>query len=296
MRPTLALAAALPLALAVAGPARAQTTWEDAPIGRTAVLHLRTAPFPHASRPQYHDDRVLVFVPRGYAPGEAVDIVVHYHGHRAEAVSSAKQRRLREQLVEANKAAILLCPQGPLRAADSGGGKHEEPGGLRRFLEEALARLADEGVVPRGARPGRVILSGHSGAYRVIARDLAVGEVDVSEVWLHDSVYGFIDVFAAWAGGEGRRLVSTHTPGGGTRANNGVLRQRLLAAGVPVSTREAGLSDGSRVVILAVPEAHDLTTNRLVTFARTSCLDDLPAVAPPTSAPVPGLTGALPGH
>lgn len=283
------------LALTLAPAAHAQVPWTDEPIGRTAVVRLKSAPFPHPTRPQYTSDRVLVFVPAGYTPGASVDVVVHYHGHRAEAVSSAKLRQLREQLAASGKAAVLLCPQGPLRASDSAGGRHEDSDGLKRFLTEALALLAREGVVPAGATWGRVVLSGHSGAYRVIAKALQRGGVDVSEVILHDGLYGELAAYQAWVQGDpSRRLVSTHTPHGGTRTNNGTLRTRLVAAGVPVVTQDDdALHAGARVAIVAAPETHDQVTHlrrRFERFLRTSGLEDL---APP--APTPGIIDAFPG-
>lgn len=280
LRPILPL-----IILALATPAGAQ--WTDEPIGRTAVVRLPTAPFPHASRPQYRDDRVLVFVPRGHEPGPVVDLVVHYHGHRAETVSSARLRRLREQLEASGKAAVLLCPQGPLRASDSAGGKHEEANGLKAFLEGALARLAQDGIVPAGARPGRVVLSGHSGAYRVIAKALQRGGVAVHEVWLHDAVYGELDAFEAFgartAGDSDLRLVSTYTAAGGTLDNNVALRRRLGDRGLPVVTREAELAPGVRLAIFGTPDGHDDVTHaraRLERIARTSGLPDVALARP----------------
>lgn len=288
---TVVVGAALMALTCLAAPARAQ--WTDEPIGRTGVLRLRTAPFPHATRPQYRDPRVLAFVPRGHAPGPIVDVIVHYHGHRAEAVSSARARRLREQLAASGKAAVLLCPQGPLRASDSAGGKHEERDGLRRFLDEALEALARDGVVPVGARPGRVILSGHSGGYRVIARCLERGGVDVQEVWLHDALYGQVATFTGWAAQPRRRLVSTHTAHGGTRSNNAALRRELLALNAPVVVREADL-EGATIAILPVPEGHDAVTNRLERLLRTSGLDDVAPAEDEEPAPTPGIIDLIP--
>lgn len=264
MRPALFI----PLALALLAPvARAQ--WTEAPHGRSLVARLRTAPFPHPSRPQFTDDRTLFFVPRGFVPGPTVDVVVHYHGHRAETVSSATLRRLREQLAGAQVSAVLLCPQGPLRAADSAGGKHEVAGGLSRFLTEALERLVTNGVVPQGARVGRVVLSGHSGAYRVIARALGVGGVDVSEVYLHDGLYGETDAFFGFATTPGKRFLSTSTPGGGTAANNEALRRRLRGAGLSVaSTEDDATLRATRTMILATGEGHDAVTHTRDRFQR----------------------------
>jgi hypothetical protein len=284
MRPTIIIAAALLLTALPAGAA----DWTQDERGRTATLHARTAPFPHYTRPQYRDDRVLAFVPAGYVPGDAVDIIVHYHGHRAEAVSSATRRRFAEQLVASGKAAILLCPQGPLRASDSAGGKHEDTNGLARFLREMLDLLAADGIVPAGARPGRVVLSGHSGAYRVIGKALVRGGVDVSEVWLHDAVYGEIATFARWAANDAsRRLVSTHTPAGGTRTNNGELRRQLRELHVPVVASFDDIA-GCRAAVIAVPEGHDEATKRFEVMATTSNLDDIPRETE-------GLIDAFPG-
>lgn len=272
------LAAVTATLLCLTAPAQAQ--WTDEPIGRTRVLNMNNAMFPHPSRPQFTDNRVLAFVPRGYTPGPTVDIVVHYHGHRAEAVSSAQQRRLREQLAASGRGAILLAPQGPLRASDSAGGRHEERDGLKKFLEEALAALIRDGIAPPGARLGRVVLSGHSGAYKVIARGLDRGGVDVSEVWLHDAVYAEVPTFAEWvARRPGRRLVSTHTPNGGTRGNNGALARALRERGVLVNESEVAIQ-GSIASILAVPEGHDAVTKRFERFLRTSSLTPLPPVQP----------------
>ncbi len=290
---TTRLLAALALLLVAAAPVRAQ--WTDGPAGRTLVTRLRSAPFPHASRPRYTNNQTMMFVPSGFVAGPTVDIIVHYHGHRAEAVSSAQQRRLREQLRDSGRNAILLAPQGPMTANDSAGGQHGDAGGLQRFVEEALARLIADGVVPPGARPGRIVLSGHSGAYLVISQALERGGVQVSEVWLHDGLYGQIGAFTRWAQRPGRRLISTHTERGGTRANNGQLERDLRAAGVPVVTRLADL-ERARAAVIALPGTHDQATDRFAAFARTSGL------APVASSPVPasdpartiGLVGVLP--
>lgn len=288
---------ALALLLSLAAPASAQ--WTTGPAGRTLVTRMRTAPFPHRSRPQYTNDQALLFVPEGFTPGPTVDIIIHYHGHRAEAVSSARQRRLGEQLRDSGRNAILLAPQGPLSANDSAGGQHGEEGGLQRFVAEALARLIADGVVPPGTRPGRIILSGHSGAYLVMSQALERGGLAVSEVWLHDGLYGQLGAFARWAQRPGRRLISTHTAGGGTRTNNGQLERELRAAGVPVVTRLGDL-EGARAAVIALPGTHDQATDRFAAFARTSLLrptplrttDSTPAGIPGPS-PTPGLAGLV---
>lgn len=177
-------------------------------------------------------------------------------------------------------------PQGPLRANDSAPGRHGEAGGLQRFVDEAVARLVADGVLPPGTRPGRVILSGHSGAYLVISQALDRGGQEVSEVWLHDGLYGQVPSFVRWARRPGRRLISTHTAGGGTRANNGTLAAELRAAGVPVVGSQDQVQ-GARAAVIAVPEGHDATTDRFEAFARTSSLRARQE-APPRPGTPPG--------
>lgn len=288
---------ALALLLLTAAPASAQ--WTTGPAGRTLVTRMRSAPFPHRSRPQYTNDQTLLVVPPGFTPGPTVDIIVHYHGHRAEAVSSAQQRRLAEQLRDSGVNAVLLAPQGPLRANDSAGGQHGEEGGLSRFVEEALARLIRDGIVPPGTRPGRIILSGHSGAYLVISQALDRGGLAVSEVWLHDGLYGQVGAFQRWAQRPGRRLITTHTAGGGVRNNNNQLERDLRRAGVPVVTRLADI-EGARAAVIALPGTHDQATDRFAAFARTSALRRVPsrttASTPngvPGPSPTPGLAGMV---
>lgn len=246
------------------------------------VLRLASAPFPHASR-SYRDDRVLAYVTPGVA-GPEVDVIVHYHGHRTpDAIADARARKLPQQLRDSGKAALLLAPAGPVGANDSSGGKHDEPGGLKRFLDEAFAAAAREGLLPAGARPGRVVLSGFSGGGRVIAFALRQGGVPVQEVWLHDALYGQFDAYSRWARAPGRRLVSTHTPGGGTRGHNQSMAAELRAAGIPVAGDPG--DPGAHAVFMAVPEGHQAVTGRFGAIARGSRLrarQASPAPAQPT--------------
>lgn len=259
------------LALCLLASASPAADWTRDASGRTAILRLPGSMFPHRSR-GFTDDRTLAFVPSTLREGATVDVIVHYHGHGAETVSDFRRRLLADQLVASGLQAVILAPQGPLRAADSGGGKHEEAGGLNRFVSQGYGALVQDGVLPRGALPGRVILSGHSGGYRVIAAGLERGGVEVAEVWLHDGLYGQFESFFTWAQKPGKRLISTHTPRGGVRGHNIALARRLRAAGVPVVETMEGLR-GARVAIVAAPEGHHDVTHsprRFEAFARTS--------------------------
>lgn len=195
-----------------------QDGWTQLPEGRLALPSFTSAPYPHASReqgyknyprdPHYTDSTVGVFVPSGFKPGKTVDFVVHFHGHNNHVSQVFTQFGLARQMQLSGLNAVLLVPQGPRDAADSGCGKLElSPTGLSDLLQEALKFLSLPGKV------GRVILTAHSGGYKVTSAILARHEkVNVTDVLLFDATYGGLPAFADWAAGSGsRRLVSICT-------------------------------------------------------------------------------------
>lgn len=255
---------------------------ERGPLGVTLAFRLANAPFPFSGAP-YTDDTVLVFVPRHFrlsSSGE-VDAVIHFHGHNNVAATAMEEHALREQLYESKQNAVLVVPQGPVRAADSSGGKLEARGGLRRLLEELVRELGKSAVskvlgtsaLGGAKRFGTLCLSAHSGGYRVAAACVIHGEVEVSEVYLFDALYGAGPAFHNWLrggkkGGAGRRkLVSTYatTP---VRTQNLALIADLRSDGIevlheerPGSLSRAELTRG-RAVFLASPLDHGGVTHR----------------------------------
>jgi len=265
------------------GPSGKLTRLEHGPLGVTFAFSLEHAPFPMEGTP-YKDDTVLVFVPRHYRvpPSGKLDAVVHFHGHNNMAAGAMDEHALREQLVESKQNALLVVPQGPVRAADSSGGKVEQRGGLRRLLEELTHELASPSVGKvlgpaslRGAkRFGTLCLSAHSGGYRVAAACLSQGEVEVTEVYLFDALYGATAAFRAWlkGGATGRRaprrkLVSTYATSQ-VRAQNLSLIAELRSDGIDVlhEERPGALSRSEltrgRAIFLASPLDHGGVTHR----------------------------------
>lgn len=224
------------------------------PAGEFFVVRMTNAPFPHPARQQgylrdkqefpaekhYDDNRVAFFVPRGWKPGTNVDVVVHFHGHRAELTHALEKFQLLEQFSASGRRAILVAPQGPRDAPDSFGGKLEDPGGFRRFMDEVLTALRDRGLA-REAGIGRVVLSGHSGGYQVISAILAHGGLTplIKEVYLFDALYGQNDRFLHWLEGDASaRLVLIHTMNGGTWKQTQALVQSLREKKVPLLLRQ----------------------------------------------------------
>ncbi|MCA9666910.1 MAG: hypothetical protein KC503_15030 [Myxococcales bacterium] len=178
------------------------------PLGITFVLHLDSAPYPARGAGPYRDPTVVVFVPRYYRVDRdrRLDILLHFHGHRATAAGAIKRFQLDKQLYDSRQNAILVAPQGPVRANDSRCGKLDKPKGLvhflgelRRTLQARKVRYALKGAIPSGyLRVGKLVISAHSGGYRVTARILEHGGFPVSEVYLFDAMYADHKKFAKW--------------------------------------------------------------------------------------------------
>jgi hypothetical protein len=220
--------ATLPTTPATLPATRPAVGWTAGEFGRLTLRPFATAPFPHPSRAggfasaagtfpaadHYADPTVGLFVPTGFAPGEATDYVVYFHGHRNRVANVIPHFRLQEQVAKAGANAVLVVPQGPLDAPDSGGGKLElDDGGFARLLADVAGFLKAEGVA-KTERVGTVALAAHSGGYKVVASILHRGGLTdhVGDVVLLDASYGNLDWFADFAKGwPDGRLLSFHT-------------------------------------------------------------------------------------
>ncbi len=202
--------------------------WSVTAEGQTLLRGFAHAPYPHASRAQgytyqgklfdaithYNDSTVGIFIPSGYQPGETVDYVVHFHGWSNHVASVLDHYALRRQMNASGRSAILLVPQGPKDATDSGGGRLElEPGAFAALIGEVTQYLKQAGKI-HAARIGKIVLSTHSGGYRVTGAILAQGGLadHITDVLLFDSSYGSLESFADWiAQSPHRRLISLFT-------------------------------------------------------------------------------------
>ncbi len=227
-------------------------------VGELFFTNLASAPFPHPQRADghryggqhypaekhYRDNRVAIFVPKNFRAGTNVDFVVHFHGWRARLDRVLEKFELVGQFAASGRNAILVVPQGPLDAPDSFGGKLEDAGGFQRFMDEVLGVLRERGTI-KSARLGRVILSGHSGGYRVISSILDTGGLTphIAEVWLFDALYGRSEKFRAWIERGNGRLINIYTAGGGTKAETEKFIAVLKAKQWPVLARgDAGVT------------------------------------------------------
>ncbi|MCS6901743.1 MAG: hypothetical protein RMJ98_17975 [Myxococcales bacterium] len=179
---------------------------EGAPGGEvTEILRLRTAPFgehPFAA----------VHAPRSLKHLAETPIVIFFHGwygclkvllgpDPAPCRHDKPTRHAMDLVSQFNAAgvdALLVVPQLAFDQASSAPGGFFQKGRLGAMLAEILAHPRLTSHLPVGAKPGRVVLIAHSGAYMALGKALGQGGVDVHEVWMMDAHYLDVPELAPW--------------------------------------------------------------------------------------------------
>ncbi|MBV9968947.1 MAG: hypothetical protein JO228_03100 [Xanthobacteraceae bacterium] len=205
---------------------------------KTDLVSFQSAPFPHEGR-SYTDNHVLLTVPPGFDANRPAVMIVFFHGHGATLARDVRDRqKLPDQIAASGMNAVLVAPQFAFDARDSNPGKFSDPGGFKRFLDEAALQLAKLHGDPRTIRTFAnmpVVIVSYSGGFGPTLAVLDHGGVPKSRIRgivLLDSLYSGIDRFANWIT-ENRSgfFVSSYTPH--LRAHNGELQSILRARSVP---------------------------------------------------------------
>jgi len=245
--------------------------WTPVQGGLLTIQTSTHAPFPHPLRMQghtyrdslyafethYNDSSLAVFIPQGFQDHGPVDLVFYFHGWGNNIHNAMEKFNLIKQFSDSGVNAVFVFPEGPRNAPDSFGGRLEEPGVFNLLVEELLDFLKREKKISQ-ATPGRIILAGHSGAYRVISFILNRGglSTSISEVYLFDALYGQVENYAHWLiTREGSRLVNITTPDGGTLRNSEDLVNDFNDWGLP-----------NRRIDKDHPTMDELRENRIITL------------------------------
>ncbi|HEX3625979.1 MAG TPA: D-alanyl-D-alanine carboxypeptidase/D-alanyl-D-alanine-endopeptidase [Verrucomicrobiae bacterium] len=271
-----------------------------APYGNVMLVQLPNAPFPHPSRAKghwygnqfysardhYSDNSVAIFIPKNFHATDKADFLVHFHGWRHTVAGTLGEYHLIDQLAASGKNVILVVPQGPFNVPDSSGGKLEDTNGFARFMNDVVIAVKNSGAVDPAANLeiGNIILSGHSGGYKVMASIVDHGGLSdkIKEVWLFDALYAGRENFVAWQKAENGRLLDIYTDHGGTEYEVADLISSLKKNGVPYWTGEDSAVTPeelrtNKYVILHSDMAHnDVVSKRQAfqKFLETSCLGD----------------------
>jgi hypothetical protein len=266
--------------------------------GEVINSELMTAPFPHSKRmsghnydsksysfkEHYHDSMVLIFIPKGYKPKEKNDFVIHFHGWNNNVDSVLSQFKLLEQFSESGKNAILIVPQGPKNAPDSFGGKLEEENGFHRFMNEIVDLLNQKKIISDKSI-GDIILSGHSGGYRVISYILMGGGLteNIKEVFLFDGLYGQLEKYTYWLDHYDGKFINIYTTDGGTKEESENLMECFDSWKVPyIFKNDIELSDddvrNNRIILIYSDLEHNdviHVRSQFMKYLKASCLEGL---------------------
>ncbi|NWF90560.1 MAG: hypothetical protein HXY50_13995 [Ignavibacteriaceae bacterium] len=265
--------------------------------GKLVISKLSNAPFPHPKRinghtydnktysyeDHYSDSTVLIFIPKEFKPKQENGFVIHFHGWYNNVDSVLSQFNLIEQFYESRKNAILIIPQGPKNAPDSFGGKLEDENRFRNFISEITELLYQKELITN-KQTGNIILSGHSGAYKVISFILMRGGLTdkIKEVFLFDGLYGQIEKYTYWLDHFNGKFINIYTKDGGTKDQSENLMQCLDAWKIPFIFKnedEIGNQDlkDNKIVFIYSDLGHNEVIHvrsQFMKFLKTSSLED----------------------
>jgi hypothetical protein len=265
-------------------------------LGELFVPQFASAPFPHpvrangrvynkqtfSAQEHYSDSSVAIFVPKGFNPGPAVNIVVYFHGWYNNIDSACTQFKLIEQFTESKKNAIFVFPEGPKNSPDSFGGRMEEKDGLKNLVVDVLKFLKQQQKI-KTEKVGRIILAGHSGAYQVISFCLLRGGLtkNISDVILFDALYGETEKYSYWIDHFKGRFINIYTNDGGTKLETENLMADLDGWNIPyIQKDEKDITDidlkKNRTIFIHSELSHNEVigaNNQLQIFLSTSVLD-----------------------
>jgi hypothetical protein len=166
------------------------------------------------------------------------DIVFYFHGWNNNVNKTLSKFNLIGQFHSSGRKAMLVLAEGPKNAPDSFGGKLEEKGVFKLLVNEIIDEL--ENVYKTELEFDDVSLTGHSGAYRVIAYILLHGGLTekINEVILFDALYADVEKYSYWLDHYDGRFINIYTPNGGTKYESENLMGCLTAWNIPYTSIE----------------------------------------------------------
>lgn len=165
----------------------------------------------------YHDSTVLIIAPKNLDAKKTVDLVFWFHGWRNNVDNAASYYELTRQFIASRKNAVLILAETAKDSPDSYGGKLENTGVFKGLTGDVLNGLKSQHLVPKGCKAGHILLAGHSGAYRVMARIIKNGQMPIDEAILFDALYAETPVFLDWIKADNaHRFIDLYTDHGGT--------------------------------------------------------------------------------
>ena len=174
----------------------------------------------YSNEEHYQDSTVLIFIPNYFKPNDSVDYVFYFHGWYNNIDSALVQFNLIEQFYNSKKNAVFVFPEGPKNSPDSFGGKLEEKNRFTDLVNEVNVKLGE--ILKTQINAGNITLSGHSGAYRIIAYILLNGGLTnkIKNVILFDALYADTEKFTFWIDNFNGKFINIYTDQGGTKSES----------------------------------------------------------------------------
>jgi hypothetical protein len=216
----------------------------------------------------YHDSTVLIITPKNLDAKKAVDLIFWFHGWRNNVDNAATYYELTKQFIASKRNAVLILAETAKDSPDSYGGKLENTGVFKALVNDVLAGLRSKNLVSKNCAAGHIILAGHSGAYRVIARIIKNGQMPVNEAMLFDALYGETDIFMDWIKADSsHRFIHLYTDHGGTDGESHNMVKLLVQDRIPYfETEETNLTpqqlQANRLVYIHSAREHNDIINK----------------------------------
>lgn len=171
----------------------------------------------YSATEHYSDSTVLIIAPKKLDAKKQVDLVFWFHGWRNNVDSAAVKYQLIRQFLASRLNAVLVLAETAKDSPDSYGGKLENTGVFKALVGDVLTGLRSKHLVAKTCTPGHILLAGHSGAYRVMARIIQNGQMQVDETILFDALYAETEKYMAWIQADpSHRFIDIYTDHGGT--------------------------------------------------------------------------------
>lgn len=176
----------------------------------------------------YNDNSIRMIVPSGFHTNKKVNFIFWFHGWNNNIDTAIEFYRLKQQFEQSGINAIMVLAETAKDAPDSYGGKLENKGVFNELLHDVLLKLKKLKQLKSNAKADKIILAGHSGAYRVIANILANGKTNIDEVILFDALYADTDKYINWIKqNSNHKFINLYTNFGGTDEETGNMKKLL---------------------------------------------------------------------
>jgi hypothetical protein len=215
----------------------------------------------------YRDSTVLIIAPKNLNAKKSVDLVFWFHGWGNNVDNAATRYELTRQFIASKRNAILVLAETARNAPDSYGGKLEQPGDFKALVNDVLTGLKTQNIIPQNCTNGHILLGGHSGAYRVMARIIKNGALPIDEAMLFDALYAETETFEAWIkAAPSHRFIDLFTDHGGTFDESKRMAKLIDKDGINIfETEEANLVPmmygAHPVIFIHSLKAHDDIVN-----------------------------------